>query len=201
MKKITIKELNEKARFIQIVLPYDKRDEDNLITFDDGVMQELECDDDFLPPMFDAKTLQLVFMIDMKERRILDWDYDEYIRIWAKPRDSGTYTLYDEDHNPLWQIDGYVPNKLVPPAENGWGDYLELCISSDGEVLNWPQKLDFSDFIEDGKEPEPVKSNRWHLVEYALYRIRDLKLDEQEIDKLYNYLGQDDIKRTLIYKK
>ena len=56
MKKITIKELNEKARFIQIVLPYDKRDEDNLITFDDGVMQELECDDDFLPPMFDANT-------------------------------------------------------------------------------------------------------------------------------------------------
>ena len=38
MKMMTIEELEEKARFIQIALPYDKRDEFNLITFYDGVM-------------------------------------------------------------------------------------------------------------------------------------------------------------------
>ena len=66
MKKIAIEELQEKARFIQIALPYDKRDDYNLINFDDGVMTELESDEDFRPPMLDDNTLLLVFMIDME---------------------------------------------------------------------------------------------------------------------------------------
>ena len=172
MERITIEELEEKARFIQIALPYDKRDVDNLINFDDGVMNELERDENFRPPMLDDSTLLLVFMIDMKERRMVNWDYGEYLRVWAKVCDSGTYSLYDENYSPLWQIKGYVPNKLVPPHEHGWGDYLELCISSDGKVLNWPTNLDFSDFIEEGQIPEPLKSYRWHMVRYALYRIK-----------------------------
>ena len=201
MKKITIEELQEKARFIQIALPYDKRDDYNLINFDDGVMTELESDEDFRPPMLDDNTLLLVFMIDMKERRMLNWDYGEYIRIWAKVCDSGTYTLYDEHHTPLWQIKGYVPNKLIPPLEHGWGDYLELCVSDNGEVLNWPTYLDFSDFVEDGQKPEPVKSYRWHLVRRAFHRIMDLKLDEEEVSMLYKLLSLDDIRQRLITTK
>lgn len=56
MKKIAIEELQEKARFIQIALPYDKRDDYKLINFDDGVMTELESDEDFRPPMLDDST-------------------------------------------------------------------------------------------------------------------------------------------------
>ena len=200
MKKITMKELREKARYIQIALPYDKRDEYNLITFDDGVMKELEHNDDFRPPMLDESTYLLVFMIDMKERRMLNWNYGEYLRVWAKVCDSGTYTLYDESKNPLWQIKGYVPNNLVPPEENGWGDYLELCISADGEVLNWPKYLDFSEFVEEGRNPEPVKSYRWHLVRRAVYRIGDMKLDKEEVDKLYTYLSNSELRQALVYK-
>ena len=132
---------------------------------------------------------------------MLNWDYGEYMRVWAKVCDSGTYTLYDEHHTPLWQIKGYVPNKLVPPQEHGWGDYLELCISDSGDVLNWPTYLDFSEFVEEGQKPEPVKSYRWHLVSWAIHRIKDLKLDEEEVSMLYKFLSFDDLRQSLITPK
>ena len=47
MTENMIEKLNAEAKYLQISLPYDK--EDHLITFDDGMMTELECDDDFAP--------------------------------------------------------------------------------------------------------------------------------------------------------
>ena len=40
---------DKEARYLHIAIPYDKEDE--LITFDDGMMTELECEEDFTPPM------------------------------------------------------------------------------------------------------------------------------------------------------
>ena len=43
--------LKENARYLHISIPYDKDEDAGLITFDDGLMTELECDDNFTPPI------------------------------------------------------------------------------------------------------------------------------------------------------
>ena len=42
--------LEREARYLHIAIPYDKDDE--LITFDDGLMTELECDEEFVPLLY-----------------------------------------------------------------------------------------------------------------------------------------------------
>ena len=46
--------LEQEARFLHISIPYDKDDEYGLISIDDGLMTELECEKDFIPPMLNV---------------------------------------------------------------------------------------------------------------------------------------------------
>ena len=134
--------LKKDARYLHISIPYDKDENGELITFDDGLMTELECDEDFTPPMLNEEDQRLEVVIDLKERKVQDWNSEDgYLRMWAKVRDSGTYTLLDEEKNPLWQIDGYVPNAMIPPYDNGFGDYLELAVEHDVHSPNGRQSL------------------------------------------------------------
>ncbi len=180
---ITLKEkLENEARFLGISIPYDKRDKYTMVSFDDGVMSELECDESFVPPMYNEKAKLLEFCVDLREQRVKNWDESRgYIRLWAKVRDEGTYTLYDVDMKPLWQIRGYVPNALIPPYEMGFGDYLELIINPDGTLPEWKRTSDFSDFINDGKEPEPVMSYKWNHAATAYYDVMHYQLDKEEV--------------------
>lgn len=179
----TLKEkLENEAGFLRISIPYDKRDNYALISFDDGVMSELECDESFVPPMFDEENKLLNFLVDLKERKLKDWDESNgYLHVWAKVRDEGTYTLYDNEMKPLWQIQGYVPNALIPPYEKGFGDYLELTIEADGTLPEWQETSDFSDFLVNGREPGPVMSYRWNHAATAYYDVMGHKLDKEEV--------------------
>ena len=76
---MTTNELILRARYLRISIPYYL--EDSLITFDDGVMTELECDKDFVPLMLNAEDLRLEVVIDLQEGRIIDWTHSEYLRI------------------------------------------------------------------------------------------------------------------------
>ena len=179
--------LEREARFLHIAIPYDKDDE--LITFDDGLMTELECDEEFVPPMLNAEDQLLEFLIDLKERKAVGWNYEDgYLRQWAKVCDAGTYTLMDAEKKPLCQICGYVPNKLIPPLEKGFGDYIELAIEANGIINGWPTTPDFSEFIEEGQAPKPVKTNKWHRAKEALWRVRDLHLNKEETTWLVEQL-------------
>lgn len=179
----TLKEkLENEARFLRISIPYDKRDKYTMVSFDDGIMSELECDESFVPPMYDESTKLLEFWIDLRERKLKDWDESNgYLHIWAKVRDEGTYTLYDTDTKPLWQIQGYVPSALIPPYDMGFGDYLELTIEADGTLPQWHEKTDFSDFLVSGREPGPVMSYRWNHAATAYYDVLGYKLDKEEV--------------------
>ncbi|MBO7570670.1 MAG: hypothetical protein J6T48_00805 [Bacteroidales bacterium] len=182
-----IEQLSTQACYLHISIPYDK--ENDLITFDNGIMTELEIDDDFTPPMLNKEILRLEFMIDLKNGKMQDWNEEYgYLRMWAKVRDSGTYTLLDTEKNPICQINGYVPNKLIPPFEKGYGDYIELDINADGTINNWSQNPDLSDFVEEGKSPKPIKTNKWHRAEKALLHIRYMKLNKEEIEWLVREL-------------
>lgn len=102
------------------------------------------------------------------------------MHVWAKVRDEGTYTLYDNEMKPLWQIQGYVPNALIPPYDMGFDDYLELTIEADGTLPEWQKALDFSDFLVRGREPGPVMSYRWNHAATAYYDVLSYKLDKEE---------------------
>ena len=67
--------------------------------------------------------------------------------ICAKICDSGTYFLLDKDKKVICKIAGYVPNGLIPNPDD-CGDYIRLRINSDDTIENWPENLDYSDFIE-----------------------------------------------------
>lgn len=186
--------LAKEAKYLHIAIPYDKNDQ--TITFDDGVMIELECDEKFTPPMLNSEDMLLEYIIDLKERKVINWNYEEgYLRMYAKVRDSGTYTLLDKEKNPLWQIRGYVPNNLIPPFEKGYGDYIELSVEYDGSIENWPIIPDFSDFIEEGKEPTPIKTNKWHRAEEALREVMRMKFNKEEMEWLIGKLV--DIKENI----
>lgn len=174
-------EIEKIIRFLHISIPYDKDDKYGLISFDNGWMTELECDKDFVPPMLNVETQRLEVMVDLKERKVVNWDYDDYIRMWAKVCDSGTYTLLDANMKPLWQINGYVPNAMIPPYENGFGDYLELAIEHDGSLPHWQSIPDFSDFMENSETPKPIKTNKWHRAKDAYYDVMHHKLNKEEV--------------------
>ncbi|MBR6178276.1 MAG: hypothetical protein IKQ70_10405 [Bacteroidales bacterium] len=181
--------LQQSAQYLCVSIPYDKDDRPNLISFDAGLMTELECDDDFTPPTLNPETQLLEYLINLKTGKVENWNYEEgYLRMWAKVRDSGTYTLLDADKKPIWQICGYVPNHLLPPYEKGFGDYIELAVNSDGTINGWRETLDFSEFITDGKFPEPVKTYKWHRVKELVHDIMSKKLSEEEMERLRDEL-------------
>lgn len=187
MNEYTEEILKSQAVFLHISIPYDKEDE--LITFDDGLMTELEFEEDFVPPMLNAETQRLDYVVNLKDGKMQNWKESYgYLRLWAKVRDSGTYTLLDADKQPFCQIRGYVPFKLIPPFEEGAGDYIELAVNADGTINNWPQNPDLSDFVEDGKTPKPIKTNKWHRAEDALWYVKGLKLNKEELKWLVEKL-------------
>ena len=168
--------LKREAIFLHISIPYDEDDGYGMITFDDGMTTELQCEEGFIPPMFNSENRTLEVMVVLKERRALDWGEDKgYIHMWGKVIDSGIYTLLDADKNPLWQIKGYVPNALIPPYETGFGDYLELTINPDGSLPNWKEELDFSDFVKSGRKPQNnqevrnITPNEEAMKEYIIF--------------------------------
>lgn len=95
-------------------------------------------------------------IIDLNTHKLLNWK-PEYGRLFlqAKICDSGTYFLLDKDKRVICKMAGYVPNGLIPEADD-CGDYIRLRINLDGTIENWLGKPDFSDFIEDSETVEKI---------------------------------------------
>ena len=186
---MTTDELKSKVQYVHIAIPY--YPENNLITFDDGMMTELECDEDFVPPMLNADSMRLEITIDIKEGRLVEWNKENgYLRMQAKVMDGGTYTLLDTGKKPIWQIRGYVPNRLIPSfeIEGDHGDYIELQINEDGTIANWNKEIDLSVFAQEGHEPQSLKTNKWHKAEDAMRYIQGKKLNSEELNWLIEQL-------------
>ena len=186
---MTLEYLNEHARFLYIVLPYYDEEKENLISFYDENKKHLESEPDFIPPMLNKDHKLLTLIIDLQELKIPGWN-GGYLRMWGKIRSCAYYTLLDVNMKPIWQLKGYVPDKLLPPYEDGWGEYLELVIEPDGSLKKWRTPLDFSEFIERGREPKPIPTNRWYKVHEAYWDVKDRKLDKDESRLLIEWLKQ-----------
>lgn len=142
--------LNEDARFLMIYFPYNE--------------EQCSYTDDWLGELYENK-YPLVSkgmwsaIIDLKTHKLLNWK-QEYGSMYFQARicDSGTYFLLDKDKKVICKIADYVPNGLIPEADD-CGDYIRLRIKYDGTIENWPEKPDFSDFIEDSETVEKIDTS------------------------------------------
>ena len=184
---MTLEYLNEHARFLYIVLPYYDDEKENLINFYDENKKHLESEPDFANLMLNKEHKLLTLIIDLHALNVPGWN-GRYLRMWGKIRGYAYYTLLDANMKSIWQLKGYVPGKLLPPYEDGWGEYLELVIEPDGSLKKWRTPLDFSEFIERGRKPEPIPTNRWYKTKWAYWEIKDRKLDKDETRLLIKFL-------------
>ena len=143
-------DLNEVAHYLMIYFPYDEE----MCSYTDACLGEL-----------DENTYPLVSkgmwsgIIDLKTHRLLNWK-PEYGDLYfqAKICDSGTYFLLDKDKKAICKIADYVPNGLIPEADD-CGDYIRLRINNDGTIKNWSEEPNFSDFIEGSEIVGKIDTN------------------------------------------
>ena len=92
------RKLHQETRYLHISIPYGEDEGNELITFDDGLATELQCETDFVPPMFNNENRTLEVMVDLAEHKVLGWSEEKgYIHMWGKVIDYGTYTLFEND--------------------------------------------------------------------------------------------------------
>lgn len=79
--------------------------------------------------------------VNIDTGQILGWpDGVPAFRLYAKPRDGGSYRLLGADGAVLAAIEqNYVPNGVVP---GDYGDYVDLNIAANGVITNWPAPPD-----------------------------------------------------------
>lgn len=147
---ISEQNLEEMAHFLIIYFPYDEE----MCSYTDGWMGKL-YDNEY--PLVSKGMWSGI--VNLKTHKLLNWK-PEYGDLFfqAKVCDSGTYFLLDKDKRVICKIRGYVPNGLIPEADD-CGDYIRLRISRDGTIENWLEKPNFSDFIEDSVNVERIDTS------------------------------------------
>lgn len=109
---------------------------------------EVELHDDVsesLPKHLFNDDGELDLLIEVDTGKVVSWQGDVPVSIYDNIRDGGVYTLFDSNGKEVGNIDNYyVPNELIP---GDYGDYINLEISADGIVTNWPKKPSVIEFF------------------------------------------------------
>jgi len=87
------------------------------------------------------------------ETGVIDgWPTGKSGKLEMKVCDEGVYRLHDAKGNIVGEIDqDYVPHGVVPGE---YGDYVHLDIDENGQITNWPRKLNFSKFFGGNNETD-----------------------------------------------
>lgn len=85
-------------------------------------------------------------LIDIDNGVIIDWEGKEDCRLQMKVCDGGEYTLLGPELYKIATRQDYVPNDLIPGE---YGDYVDLKISKDGVITNWPRNPRIDEFFPD----------------------------------------------------
>lgn len=113
-----------------------------------SVRIEVELHDDVsenLPKHLFNDDGELDLLIEVDTGKVVSWQGDEPVSIYDNVRDGGVYTLFDSNGEEVQKIHNYyVPNELIPGE---YGDYIDLNISADGIVTNWPKNPSVIDFF------------------------------------------------------
>lgn len=83
--------------------------------------------------------------VNLSSKKIENWHLGHSGHLAVKVVDRGTYNLLDSNNKVLLEMQGYVPNNLIPGQ---WGDYIDLYINEEGIITNWNKWYNFYDFKE-----------------------------------------------------
>lgn len=84
--------------------------------------------------------------VDMDTGQICDWPKSAGAqKLFLTVKDSGTYDLIGDRGELIATLQNYVPHGVIPGE---YGDTIELTISADGIIENWPKKPDVSKFFQ-----------------------------------------------------
>ena len=107
-----------------------------------GDTREDDMPTDF--PLLNADKTAWVASVDIDTGAIAGWPQGDKRKMHVKVCDAGIYTLIDSDGNEVAELNGYVPNDVVPGS---YGDYVKLDIDENGIITNWPKHPDISTFF------------------------------------------------------
>ena len=77
-------------------------------------------------------------VIDMETGEIKNWPKGTTADIHFKVCDAGKYWIVDDEGKMLakWRGD-YVPDAWLCIGDNGYGDYIIMCVGADGVIEGW----------------------------------------------------------------
>lgn len=75
-------------------------------------------------------------IIDVDAGIILNWPEGTTAKFYSKVCDDGTYSILDENKQPIKTYQGYVPDCLAID-DSGYGDYIIMTIDGTGKIKNW----------------------------------------------------------------
>ncbi|SEG16403.1 hypothetical protein [Marinobacterium lutimaris] len=109
--------------------------------WDDALVNGKEDTDGSLIPFTNGDLWEPV--IDLEAGKIQSWPQGTEADIHYKVCDAGEYWLLDADKKRIakWLSD-YVPNKYLCHGDNGYGDYIILKVTEDGNIEDF-EKPDF----------------------------------------------------------
>jgi hypothetical protein len=77
-------------------------------------------------------------VIDLNTGQVTNWPTGITADIHYKVCDGGLYWLLDDASYRIAKWGGnYVPNSILCPNSNGYGDYIIMKIGDDGVVIGW----------------------------------------------------------------
>ncbi|MBW9334541.1 hypothetical protein FEE59_13565 [Herbaspirillum sp. RU 5E] len=77
-------------------------------------------------------------VIRLADGVVMDWPADTEADIHYKVCDDGSYYLLNENRERIGKWAGYyVPDDILCPGTNGYGDYIILKIDRNGSIANW----------------------------------------------------------------
>lgn len=124
VKEIVEREID--VKWVRIAVPIDGED-------------QIEENERLREAFVDGSVFEIYVDIDSGQIRNWpkDWPAGEDVDLYLKPRDAGCYELFDADEKSLAAVEDYVPHGVVPGS---YGDYVDLQISDEGVITNWPSK-------------------------------------------------------------
>ena len=97
--------------------------------------------------------LHWVPVIRLADGMVMDWPQGTTADIHYKVCDQGEYWLQDADRRRMVRWAGwYVPDEVLSPGGEGYGDYIIMKIGPDGVVENWRPHIEVQAHVEEGEQ-------------------------------------------------
>lgn len=87
-------------------------------------------------------------IIDINTGKILNWSTDKRFWVFGKVCDEFKCKVKNGDGDTIIDYEGYVPS-CMSINDEGYGDYIDMIVNTDGTIKNWNFTQDDIDYMID----------------------------------------------------